>query len=87
MKPRIERLRKLSGASYVLAALGVVLVTAMLVPLRGAINSTTVGFAFLLLVLFIAIYGGSKPALLSSALGVLSFNFFFLPSISNTSNR
>src|SRR5207253_6977699 len=51
----------------------------LLVPLRGRINSTTVGFAFLLVVLFTAIFRGSKPALLASILGVLAFNFFFLP--------
>jgi K+-sensing histidine kinase KdpD len=66
-------------SSYVLATLGVAASTALLVPLRGRINSTTVGFAFLLVVLFTAIFRGSKPALVASILGVLAFNFFFLP--------
>jgi K+-sensing histidine kinase KdpD len=65
--------------SYFLATFGVALSTALLIPLRGHINSTTVGFAFLLVVLFTAIFRGSKPALLASVLGVLAFNFFFLP--------
>jgi two-component system sensor histidine kinase KdpD len=62
-----------------LATLGVAASTILLVPLRGKVNSTTVGFAFLLVVLFTAIFRGSKPALLASILGVLAFNFFFLP--------
>jgi len=66
-------------SSYLLATLGVAASTILLVPLRGKVNSTTVGFAFLLVVLFTAIFRGSKPALLASILGVLSFNFFFLP--------
>jgi len=37
--------------------------------------------SFLLVVLFVAIIWGSKPALLCSVFGVLSFNFFFLPPI------
>ena len=66
-------------SSYFLATLGIAASTALLVPLRGRINSTTIGFAFLLVVLFTAIFRGSKPALLASILGVLAFNFFFLP--------
>lgn len=66
-------------ASYVLAALGIAAVTTFILPLRGTINTTTIGFAFLLVVLFVAILWGSKPAFFASILGVLSFNFFFLP--------
>lgn len=33
----------------------------------------------MLVVLFVAIFRGSKPALLASVLGMLCFNFFFLP--------
>lgn len=66
-------------SSYLLAIIGVAAATALLIPLRGRINSTTVGFVFLLAVLFTAIFRGSKPALLASAVGVLSYNFFFLP--------
>src|SRR5207249_2385155 len=39
----------------------------------------TVALALLLVVVFVAIFWGSKPALLASMLGMLSFNFFFLP--------
>lgn len=62
-----------------LAAIGVAAITVALIPLRGTINSTTVGFGFLLAILFVAILWGSKPALVASVLGTLCFNFFFLP--------
>ena len=66
-------------SSYFLAGSGVAALTATLIPLRGQINSTTIGFGFLLVVLFVAILRGSKPALVASVLGMLCFNFFFLP--------
>ncbi len=66
-------------SSYLLATISVAASTAFLILLRGRINSTTIGFVFLLIVLFTAIFRGSTPALLASILGVLSFNFFFLP--------
>src|ERR1700682_5875466 len=61
--------------------LGTAAVTAFLIPFRGHINSTTVALAFLLIVLFAAILWGSRPALLASVLGVVCFNFFFIPPI------
>src|SRR5436190_17813703 len=66
-------------ASYLFASLGIAALTSVLLPLRRHINATTIGFAFLLVVVFVAIFWGSKPALLASILGVLCFNFFFLP--------
>src|SRR5882762_7363068 len=66
-------------SSYLLAAIGVAAVTVVLIPLRATINSTTIGFGFLLGILFVAIIWGSMPALFASVLAMLSFNFFFLP--------
>jgi len=71
--------RRING--YVFAIVGVAIVIAALVPFRGRINSTTVALTLLLIVLFSAAGWGSKPALLASLLGVLCFNFFFLPPI------
>lgn len=65
--------------SYILATFAIGALTVILIPLRSEINSTIVGFAFLLVVLFVAIVWGSGPALLASVLGVLCYNFFFLP--------
>ena len=65
-------------AGYILAALAIGAITAILMPLRSEINTTTVGFAFLLVVVSLAIIRGSGPALLASVIGMLCYNFFFL---------
>lgn len=52
---------------------------ALLALLRGVLNPTSTGFALLLIVLFTATALGSGPALLASLIGVVCFNFFFLP--------
>lgn len=64
---------------YLLSALGIAVATALLIPFRAHVNSTTVALALLLVVLFVATLWGSGPALLASAFGMLCFNFFFLP--------
>ena len=64
---------------YGCAALVVIGATIVLLPIRSRINVTTVALALLLAVLFVAIAFGSKPALLSSVLGMFGFNFFYLP--------
>jgi two-component system sensor histidine kinase KdpD len=69
------------GAGYAGAVLGSGLVTALLAPFHEHINSTTVSLAFLLVVLFVALFWGSRPALLASLLGVFCLNFFFLPPL------
>ena len=65
----------------VLVALsGVVLVTYVgyrVIP----VNATTVGFAYLLLILIVASTSGFLEAALSSFLATLLFNFFFLPPV------
>src|SRR6266436_2564892 len=66
-------------SKYVFAVVGIAAVTGILIPLREQINTTTIGFAFLLVVLSVAILWGSRPALLASVLGMLCYNFFFLP--------
>src|SRR5437016_267694 len=69
-------------AGYVVAVCGIAAVTAVLAPLSGhQINATTVALALLLVVLFIATGWGSRPAVLASVLGMLCFNYFFLPPI------
>lgn len=74
-----QRILRSGIAGYLLPVFGLALLTGLLVPFRRNINSTTIGFAFLLFIVFAAILWGSKPALLASILGVLSYNFFFLP--------
>lgn len=64
---------------YLVAGLGVALVTALLKLLGVHANEITVALALLLIVLFVATWWGARPAVAASLLGVLSFNFFFLP--------
>jgi K+-sensing histidine kinase KdpD len=79
---RVARnLVNLRWAGYGGAVLGTGLVTALLAPFHEQINSTTVALAFLLVVLFVALFWGSRPALLASLLGVFCLNFFFLPPL------
>ena len=75
----MKNLRQSRIWHYALSALGIVAVTAVLAPIRTHVNSTTVALALLLVVLFAATLWGSRPALLASALGMVCFNFFFLP--------
>ncbi|PWT92487.1 MAG: hypothetical protein C5B55_06330 [Blastocatellia bacterium] len=76
-----RNLANLKWAGYVGAVVGTSALTLLLAPFQEQINSTTVGLAFLLVVLFVALFWGSKPALLASVLGVFCFNFFFLPPL------
>ena len=78
MKPNALHSR---WAGYLGAVLGTALVTLALGPFHEEINSTTVALGFLIVVLFSALFWGSGPALVASVLGVLCFNFFFLPPL------
>lgn len=64
---------------YGAAAFGIAAVTGALKLFGTHINPTTVALGFLLVVLFVATAWGSRPAVLASLLGVICFNFFFLP--------
>jgi two-component system sensor histidine kinase KdpD len=64
-----------------MAVLGIAAMTALLHPARAQINATTVALVFLLDMLFVAILWGSGPALLAAVLGMVCFNFFFLPPV------
>lgn len=77
----LARFYQNKSIGYRLAVGGIVLVTAILAPFHATINSTTIALALLLVVLLVATLFGSRPALLASLLGVLCFNFFFLPPL------
>lgn len=76
------RLFSRPGAGYVAAIIGIVAVTGALKLPGEHINPTTAALAFLLIILFVATAWGSRPAVLASLLGVVCFNFFFLPPFS-----
>jgi two-component system sensor histidine kinase KdpD len=68
-------------AGYFAALFGIAAATGVLKLFGGRINSTTVALALLLVVLFVATAWGSRPAIVASLLGVVCFNFFYLPPI------
>jgi K+-sensing histidine kinase KdpD len=68
---------------YLVAVLGIIAVTGVLKLFGEHVNSTTVALALLLVVLFVATGWGSRPAVLSSLLGLVCFNFFYLPPVGN----
>src|ERR1051325_11089213 len=72
-------------AGYLAALLGNAAVTGLLKLFGGNVNSTTVALGLLLVVLFVATGWGSRPAVLCSLLGVVCFNFFYLPPVGRLS--
>jgi K+-sensing histidine kinase KdpD len=70
-----------SWMGYLAAVLGIAVVTFVLKLFGEHINSTTVALGLLLIVLFVATFWGSRPAVLSSLLGVMCFNLFYLPPV------
>jgi K+-sensing histidine kinase KdpD len=77
----VRRVLNSRWAGYVGAVVGTAFITAVLAPFQQQVNATTVGLTFLLVVLFVALFWGSRPALLASVLGMFCFNFFFLPPL------
>lgn len=63
------------------AVIGVAAITGLLRLLGEHVNSTTVALGLLLVVLFVATGWGARPAVLASLLGVVCFNFFYLPPV------
>jgi two-component system sensor histidine kinase KdpD len=68
-------------AGYLVAVIGIATVTGALKLFGEHINSTTVALGLLLVVLFVATGWGARPAVLASLLGVVCFNFFYLPPV------
>ncbi|MGZ7039449.1 MAG: DUF4118 domain-containing protein [Thermoanaerobaculia bacterium] len=61
-------------ASALIAAL-----TAAGVAVRA--NAATIGFAYLVAILFVALWGGLTTSLVSSIVATACYNFFFLPPV------
>ena len=66
---------------YIVAIVGISLLTAVMFNLQPQINPITVSLFLLLFILFTATFFGSKPAIVASILAMLSLNFFFLPPV------
>jgi PAS domain S-box-containing protein len=69
------------GAGYLSAVLGIAAVITICSPLRDQLSNTTVALALLLVVLFVATGWARGPGMVASVLGMLGFNFFFLPPV------
>lgn len=78
---RVRKALASRSTGYVIALLGVISLTILLEPVHFQISPTTVALTFLMLVVLIATFWGSLPALVSSVLAMLSFNYFFLPPV------
>jgi two-component system sensor histidine kinase KdpD len=66
---------------YLGSILGVALVVFLFKIPKVNVNLTTIGFTFLIVVLICATAWGLGPGVLASFLGMLAFNFFFIPPI------
>jgi two-component system, OmpR family, sensor histidine kinase KdpD len=76
MKPRLTKLILRIVASFALTAAIVFVYSRWL-----HVNLTTVGFTFLLSVLFVSAAWGLRYAILTSVLATMAYNFFFLPPL------
>lgn len=68
-------------AGYIVAVISIIAVTAALKLFGEHINSTTVALGLLLVVLLVATGWGLRPAVLAALIGVVCFNFFYLPPV------
>lgn len=66
---------------YLSAAATVAAAVFLLIVLRSHVNLTTVALTLVVAILLCALYWGSGPALAASVLGLLAFNYFFIPPI------
>ena len=64
---------------YALALLAIAALTGILKVFGHHINPTTVALGFVIIILLVATAWGSAPAVVASLLGIVCFNFFFLP--------
>jgi two-component system sensor histidine kinase KdpD len=66
-------------AGYVVAVVGPIVLAAALVPFRDTLRTSTVGFAFVVVVVIAASLGRVGPGIVASIVGFLAFNYAFLP--------
>jgi K+-sensing histidine kinase KdpD len=74
-----DNLSRQTRVGYAAALLAISAAAGGLKLLGEHINPTTVALAFLLIILFVATAWGSRPAIVASVVGIVFFNFFFLP--------
>jgi K+-sensing histidine kinase KdpD len=72
---------------YAAAILAIAALTGMLKGFGHHINPTTVSLTFVVTILLVATAWGSAPAVVASLVGIVCFNFFFLPPFGTFSIR
>jgi K+-sensing histidine kinase KdpD len=72
---------------YAAAILAMAALTGMLKSFGHHINPTTVSLTFVVTILLVATAWGSAPAVVASLVGIVCFNFFFLPPFGTFSIR
>ena len=68
-------------AGYVVAAAGVALATALIGVVLGRLNVGNVSMLYLLVVLPVAVYAGSRPAIFASVAAFLAFDWFHVQPV------
>jgi K+-sensing histidine kinase KdpD len=76
--PRL-RLSRRTAAGYLVAVSGTAAIVAAASQIRGHVDPVATGFGFLVLVVACVGLGGMGPGIVSSLLGFVAFNFYFLP--------
>lgn len=71
----------MSLRSYVSITVLIVLMTGALRPFALAVDLVNVALIYLFPVLLSAVYWGKRPAIYAAVLGVLAFDFFFVPPV------
>jgi two-component system, OmpR family, sensor histidine kinase KdpD len=74
-RPRLSTRRQLAG--WLVAVIGIPLLTMVLTTLRGQLNLTTDMLLFLVLVMVVALIGGIWPAMVGAVVASLSVNWYF----------
>lgn len=89
-QPTAERVKKKgispqqgrsSSVPYILSILMMILLTLIIIPIRSFLGIVNISMLFLLPVLFSAARWGRRPAVITAAMGVITFDFFFVPPI------
>ncbi len=81
MQTTLSSLGQRRGTGYLAALLGITAMIAVCATFRNQLSNATVALALVLVVLGVATLWGRRPGIVASVLGMLCFNFFFLPPL------
>lgn len=77
----IPQLGRSSYVPYVVSIFIMILLTLIITPIRSFLGIVNISMLFLLPVLFSAARWGRLPAVITAAIGVITFDFFFVPPV------